>query len=106
MIFKSSNLQAVKLVMFEKVMMPESEMKEGSDGKKTFVKTGKEVEMTAYTFRDGFGDKLEFTSKENGYRNLEGEIVDIEIDVKLNSFTRKIQTKLSSVKKSQLQLPV
>jgi len=91
-------------MMFEKTMMPESEMKEGTDGKKSFVKTGKEIEMTTYTFRDGAGDKLEFLSKENSYRDLEGEIVDISLEVKLNNFTKKLQTKLVSVSKTDPSL--
>jgi len=103
MIFSADKLQKVKLMMWEKTMLPESEMKD-VDGKKSFIKTGREVEMTTYTFRDGMGDKLEFLSKENGYRALEGETVDIEIDVKLNNFTKKIQTRLASVRKSQPQL--
>jgi len=99
MIFKSDSLQKVKLIMFEKTMLPESEMKEIS-GKKEFVKTGKETEFTTYTFRDGMGDKLVLLSKDNSYRSFEGEIVDIEIDVKHNEFTKKTQTKLASVRKS------
>lgn len=103
MIFTTDSLQKVKLVMWERTMMPESEMKEVS-GKKSFVKTGKEIEMTTYTFKDSAGDKLELTSKENNYRTLEGEIVDITLDVKLNNFTKKLQTRLARVEKSQPQL--
>jgi len=103
MIFASDKLQKVKLVMYEKTMLPESEMRE-EGGKKSFVKTGKEVEMTTYTFRDGAGDKLILLSKENGYRNLEGEVVDITLDVKFNDFTKKAQVKLASVTKSDSTL--
>jgi len=99
MIFKTANLQNVKLVMFERTMMPESTMKE-VDGKKSFVKTGNEVEMTTYTFRDGMGDKFVTMSKDNSYRTLEGEMVDIELDIKLNEFTRKAQIKLAAVRKA------
>lgn len=99
MIFKTASLQKVKLVMFERTMLPESTMKE-VDGKKSFVKTGQEVEMTTYTFRDGMGDKFVILSKENGYRNLEGETVDIELDIKLNEFTRKPALKLASIRKA------
>lgn len=97
MIFKTASLQNVKLVMFERTMMPESTMKE-VDGKKSFVKTGSEVEMTTYTFRDGMGDKFVTLSKNNDYRSLEGKLVDIELDIKLNEFTRKPQLKLASVR--------
>jgi len=101
MIFKSDALQKVKLVMFERTMLPESEMKKGIGGKKEFIKTGKEVEYTTYTFRDGAGDKLVLLSRENGYRSLEGKTVDIELDVKHNEFTKKTQTKLASVRESE-----
>jgi len=103
MIFKTANLQNVKLVMFERTMMPESTMKE-VDGKKSFVKTGNEVEMTTYTFRDGMGDKFVTMSKDNSYRSLEGEMVDISVELKHNSFTNKTQTSLASVAKAQPQL--
>jgi len=83
------------MVMFEKTMLPESEMKE-VDGKKQFVKTGKEVEMTTYTFRDSFGEKMVALSKDNSYRNLEGSIVNIVIDVIFNDFTKKNTVKLVS----------
>jgi len=100
MIVRNDVMNQVKLVMFERTMMPESTM-ETVNGKKEFVKTGKEVEMTTYTFRDGFGDKLVMLSKENGYRDLEGELVDITLDVKYNDFTKKTQTKLVGVQKAK-----
>lgn len=88
------------MVMFERTMMPESTMKE-VDGKKSFVKTGGEVEMTTYTFRDGMGDKFVVMSKDNSYRTLEGKLVDVELDIKMNEFTRKSQIKLASVREVQ-----
>jgi len=104
MIFRSDALQKVKLIMFEKVEMPESEMKENEKtGKKEFIKTGKKVEMTSYTFRDAFGDKLVLLSKNNEYRNLEGETVDIEVELKHNAFTNKTQVSLAQVRKAQQQ---
>jgi len=103
MIFSVDKLQKVKLMFYEKTMLPESKMQE-VDGKKSFVKTGGEVEMTTYTFRDASGDKLIVLSKENGYRALEGELVDIDVDIKYNEFTKKLQVKLASVKKSDPQL--
>jgi len=104
MIVRTDPLQKVKLIMFERVDMPESEMKEGADGKKSFVKTGKTVEMTSYTFRDAAGSKLVVMSKENGYRSLEGEIVDVDLDVKFNDFTKTIRVSLAAVRKAQPQL--
>lgn len=99
MIFKLDGLQKVKLVMWEKTNLPESKMVD-VEGKKGFQKTGKEIEHTTYSFRDGSGEKLVFLSKENGYRDFEGEFVDIEIDVKYNEFTKKTQTRLSSCRKA------
>jgi len=104
MIFKADAIQKVKLMLWEKTMLPESEMQTNSAGKKEFIKTGKEVEMTTYTFRDAMGDKLVFLSKENGYRSLEGEVVDIELDVKYNEFTKKPQVKIASVRKADPSL--
>jgi len=103
MIFTPDPIQKVKLMFYEKTMMPESKMEEDSKGKKSFVKTGGEVEMTTYTFRDDSGDKIIFLSKENGYRSLEGEYVDITLDIRFNDFTKKVQTKLVSVRKSVQQ---
>jgi len=99
MIFKSDKLQQVKLVMFEKTDMPSSDMKE-VDGKKVFVKNGKFEEMTTYTLRDGFGNKIVTMSKNNDFRALEGEIVDVELDLVFNDFTRKTQVRLLSLKKA------
>lgn len=98
--FKTESNQEVKLVMYEKIMMPESTMQE-VNGKKQFVKTGNKVEMTTYTFRDGFGDKLVVTSKDSSYRNLEGELVDLIIEVSTNDFTKKNVQKLVSCTKAK-----
>jgi len=99
MIFDSDKLQKIRLIMFEKTMMADSDMVEVG-GKKSFVKNGKMSEYTTYTFRDGSGDKLEILSKNNDYRNLEGEIVDVSLDVSYDGFSRRVKTKLASVKKS------
>lgn len=96
--FKSEITQEVKLVMYEKTMMPESTMQE-VDGKKKFVKTGKETEMTTYTFRDGFGEKLVILSKDNSYRNLEGELVSLVLEVIYNDFQKRNTLKLVSCEK-------
>lgn len=104
MIFKSDKLQEVKLVMFEKTMLPESEARE-VNGKKEFMKTGREVEFTTYSFRDSFGEKLVLLSKDNSYRSLEGEMVDLELEVKYNEFSRKNRVALVSVRKSDPKFP-
>jgi len=93
MIAKVNN---VRLVMFERTMMPESTMQE-VDGKKKFVKTGKETEMTTYTFRDEFGDKLIVLSPKNEYRSLEGEDVSIEVEISYNDFQKRNRVSLKSV---------
>jgi len=93
----SSPNQDVKLVMFEKTDMPDSVMQD-INGKKQFVKTGKVTEMTTYTFRDGFGEKLIVLSKDNTYRTLEGKIVNLELEVAYNDFQKKNSVKLVSVK--------
>jgi len=96
--FKSDSVQEVKLVMFEKTMMPDSIMQE-VNGKKQFVKTGKESELTTYTFRDGFGEKLVILSKDNSYRNLEGELVSLGLEIVYNDFQKKNNVKLVSCEK-------
>jgi len=99
--FKSQYGQDVKLKMWEKTMMPESIMEKGADGKTAFKKTGIKIEMTTYTFVDGFGEKLVFLSQDNGYRSLEGETVDIVMEVEYNDFSKKNRLKLDSVSKSE-----
>lgn len=97
MIFKT---KAVKLVMWDKVNMPESESKE-VDGKKVWVKIpGKFIEKTNYTFRDITGEKL-VAFGDNSHRTLEGELCDIELEVSYNDFTRKNQIKLFGITKSK-----
>jgi len=98
--------QTVKLVMFERTMMPESDRSTDDKGKTIFVKNGKEVEFTTYTFRDTFGDKLVLMSKSADYRPFEGKFVNITLDVTLNDFTKKIQTKLVSCELSEDQDPL
>lgn len=86
----------VELRMWEKTMLPESEMVE-VNGKKAFKKTGKEVEMTTYTFRDSFGDVLVMLSDNNTFRALEGEKVDIETEIVFNTFKNQNRVKLVGV---------
>jgi len=86
----------VELKMWEKTMLPESEMVE-VNGKKAFKKTGKEVEMTTYTFRDSFGDVLVMLSDINTFRALEGEKVNIETEIVFNTFKNQNRVKLANV---------
>lgn len=87
----------VVLKMWDKVQMPDSDIGKDEKGKTIFTKNGKMVEMTSYTFRDGFGDKLVFTTKNNDFRVLEGKQVNLILDVKLDDFTKKIKTALVGV---------
>jgi len=86
----------VELKMWEKTMLPESQMVE-ENGKKSFKKTGKEVEMTTYTFRDSFGDVLIMLSDINSFRALEGEKVVIETEIVFNTFKNQNRVKLANV---------
>jgi len=98
MLFKSVD-KKVELKMWEKTMMPESVMVDSvvnGKTKKEFQKTGKEVEMTTYTFRDEFGDKIVVLTKNNDYRALEGARGVIEFNVRLDEFTKKLKTTFSS----------
>jgi len=101
MIFKAVE-KDVKLKMWERTMMPESKMKE-VDGKKQFVKTGQDVEMTTYIFTDIVGDKLVILSKDNSFRTLEGEEVIITLKVEFNDFSKKNRVSLVSLEKSKVK---
>jgi len=86
--------------MWERTMMPESSaVKDASTGKTNFVKTGKEVEMTTYTFRDEFGDKLIILTKKNDFRQLEGAKGILSLDVKFDEFSKKIKTSFGGFEK-------
>lgn len=98
MIFKTKDeLNKVQLKMWESTAMKDSDIVEGPDGKKKFVPNGKFVDMTTYTFRDEFGSKLVIMSKNSDFRAYEGKYVDIELDVSLDEFTRKVKTRLLNV---------
>jgi len=86
----------VELRMWEKTMMPESTMVE-TNGKKEFRKTGTEVEMTTYTFRDGFGEKLVMLSKNNDWRKFESKKVKLTVEIVYNDFQKKNRTVLANV---------
>lgn len=87
-------MNEVTLVMWEKTEMDESNYNRET---KKFDKTGKKVEMTTYVFRDTMGEKLVFLSKDNNSRALEGTLVDIELDVKLDEFTKKTKVSLVAI---------
>lgn len=92
----------VSLLMWEKTLMPESIMVDDeATKKKIFKKTGSKIEMTTYTLRDGFGDKLVLLSKNNDFRNLEGKRVQIILEVKRDEF--KNLNKLSLAELSEVK---
>jgi len=99
MIFKAVE-KDVKLKMWERTMMPESTMVE-KDGKKQFVKTGKEMEMTTYIFTDVVGDKLVILSKDNNFRTLEGEEVIITVKIEFNDFRKQNRVTLVGIEKAK-----
>jgi len=99
MIFKAVE-KDVKLKMWERTLMPESSMQE-VNGKKQFVKTGKEVEMTTYIFTDLVGDKLVILSKDNNFRTLEGEEVIITVKIEFNDFAKKNRVSLVGIEKAK-----
>jgi len=99
---KSDKVEHVTLVMWSALAMPSSDMVVGVDGKKSFVKNGKFEEMTKYIFREWNGKTIEITTKNNLFRDLEGEIVDLTFDVSFDDFKKVIKTKLVDVQKSKV----
>jgi len=95
--FTKDTLQNVKLAMWEKTELPDNELKDGK-----WVKTGRVTEKTTYTFRDATGEKLVILGS-NDYRNFEGELVDLEIDVIFNDFQKRNRVTLATVRKAQPQ---
>jgi hypothetical protein len=70
-----ANIVNVKLVMWERVDMPESK----PDGKGGFMKTGVVEEHTLYKFRDLLGTVISVQEKGNKYRDLEGKNLDLRV---------------------------
>jgi len=63
-----TEINNVKLKMWDKKLLPETEL---VDGKR--IKTGGKVEFTQYLFVDEFGSKLDFLQKDASLRALEGK---------------------------------
>jgi len=74
----------VELVMWEKTMMAETSLE---DGKR--IKTGKQVEMTTYTFRDEFGSKLVFLSTDSNFRRAERKHGDLFVKLGYDDFKKQ-----------------
>lgn len=87
----------VQMIMWEKTLMPESKPEKDEKGKTQFVKTGNKVEMTTYTLRDGFGDKLVLLSSNNNFRTLEGKKVNVTMEIKFDEFNRKNKLTLAGI---------
>jgi len=82
----------VQLKMWEKTMMSESIF---SEEKNTYVKTGKKVEQTTYTFVDEVGNKLVFLSDNIKIRDYEGQTGDLFVALTHDNYNgvNKIQFK-------------
>lgn len=93
-------LPSVEFKMWSVTKMPEPQ--KGTDGKwlkgtdgKTLT-TGKEIEYTNYYFRDSLmGEMFEIMSGQNGYRELEGKIVDVQLKLLKRTFNGKSEMKVS-----------
>lgn len=79
----------VKLAMWEK---REVSGRTQNPVSKKWEDDGTTVEKTLYTFKDEFGEKLEFLS-DNELRKYEGEVGSLAISFGYNSFERKNQMK-------------
>jgi len=93
------NISDLELKMWKKEMMPEN--LKGADGKfqkdenGKFIKSGKEVEYTTYTFRDLTGEVLEIMSAKNDLREQEGKTGLVVLNLTRRSFQGKTETKVS-----------
>jgi len=87
---ESSKIPAVILKMWEKTLMPETNL---VDGKRE--KTGNKVEYTTYHFLDQWGNKLSFLSNQNKLRELEGKEGTLLVRLYHDDF--KKQNKISFV---------
>jgi len=85
-------IERVKLALYEARSLPER--KKGEDGK--WTPTGNKTEMTMYTFRDEFGEVLKFLAS-NKYRELEGQEVNISLDVTYDDYNNKNKVSLKDV---------
>jgi len=75
-------------------MMPES-VREETDGKVSYRKTGKKLEQTTYTFTDEWGAKLVFLSTDSELRKCEGKQGDLALTLVHDNYNsvNKIQFK-------------
>jgi len=82
----------VQLKMWEKTMMNESIF---SEEKNAYIKTGKKVEQTTYTFVDEVGNKLVFLSDNSSFRRYEGETGELFVTLFHDNYNgvNKIQFK-------------
>jgi len=87
-------LKDVTLKMCEKTMMSES-IREEKDGKTSYVKTGKKIEQTTYTFVDENLNKLVFLSDNMSLRKYEGQTGELYLSLVHDNFNgiNKIQFK-------------
>jgi len=93
MLFYKNNL---KLKLVEGFKMPEQNY---DRDKKTFVKTGGEVQMYRYTFveQDEFRESITLVSSQQ-FASFEDKTVIVGISIKMDDFTKKLKNpKLETV---------
>lgn len=87
-----TTIENVKLKMWEKTDLPETNLNNGIR-----VKTGNKVEFTTYTFVDEWGSKLVFLTKSDRFRVLEGETGNLTLKIELDDFGGRRKWKVSLV---------
>lgn len=83
----------MNLVMWEKQIVKDRKQDPNT---KEWVDAGTESEKTKYYLRDEFGDKLEFLAG-NEYRDMEGSLVIVTLDISFNEWKNQNVVKLESI---------
>lgn len=93
----------VTIEQLQLVMWSKKELKErakGADGE--WHDTGKMLEKTEYVLRDEWGDVLKFIA-DNEYRQFEGSMVTVTLEVEYNEWQNKNTVKLTSIESSKTE---
>jgi len=98
---KSDKVENVRLIMAASIKMPSSDRVVDENGKSSFKKNGKFDDMTKYLFKKSTGESFEITTKNNQFRTLEGELVDITFVIVYDEFKKKLGVKLFEIEKSK-----
>lgn len=86
-------IENLQLVMWERKELPDRR-KDPETGE--WVKTGEMIEKTLYILRDEFGETLKFLSN-NEYRDLEGSLIRLTIDIVYNDYQNKVTVSLKEM---------